>query len=273
MLDRDFGSAALLGELVAVAGHVAILSAGEACAALRQRAARLTFRAGVLSIAAQTALFVVGAEGAVATDGSGSVAVPGWEAAKAAGATAEARATEVHATKTVNQGSITTVAKTGRGSHDSGRARLVVSAVLLETARVVSKSGREAGSGRDGRRGVRAKISKGLGSAEVVAARSELARVVLVSAEVARALVTQTTAIVEVVATGAHITEVGGSSAVEPTPLLILESSDLRHGRTDATSASSLLENVDRALVGLALGGVTKTHVVRKSVDDAALGW
>ena len=139
MLDRDFGSAALLGELVAVAGHVAILSAGEACAALRQRAARLTFRAGVLSIAAQTALFVVGAEGAVATDGSGSVAVPGWEAAKAAGATAEARATEVHASQTINEGSIATVTKASRRGHKSRCSRLIISAVLLETTGVVSK--------------------------------------------------------------------------------------------------------------------------------------
>ena len=269
MLDRDFGSAALLGELVAVAGHVAILSAGEACAALRQRAARLTFRAGVLSIAAQTALFVVGAEGAVATDGSGSVAVPGWEAAKAAGATAEARATEVHATKTVNQGSITTVAKTGRGSHDSGRARLVVSAVLLETARVVSKSGREAGSGRDGRRGVRAKISKGLGSAEVVAARTELVRGVLVSSEVARPLVAKAAAVVEVVTSSTHIAEVGGGSAVQSTPLFVLQSGNLGHGRAD--TARGLLEDVNSTLVGLTLGRVAQTHVVRESVDNATL--
>jgi hypothetical protein len=271
VLDRDFGSAALLRELVAVAGHVAILSAREACAALRERAARLTFRAGVLSVAAQTALFVVGAEGAVATNGSGSVAVPGWEATKAAGATAEARATEVHATKTVNQGSIATVAETRRGSHDRGRARLVVSAILLETARVVSKGGREASRGRDGRRGVGAKVSKRLGSAEVVAARAKLVRGVLVSSEVARPLVAKTAAVVEVVASGTHIAEVRGGSAVESTPLLVLQSGDLGHGRADA--ARGLLEDVNSTLVGLALGRVAQSHVVRKGVDDATLRW
>ena len=90
MLDRDFGSATLLGELVAVAGHVAVLSAREACATLGKGTTGLAFRAGVLSIAAQTALLVVGAKGTVAANRSGSVTVPGWEATKAAGATAEA---------------------------------------------------------------------------------------------------------------------------------------------------------------------------------------
>lgn len=176
VLNRDFRSAALLGELIAVAGHVAVLSAREACATLGKWATRLTFRAGVLSIAAQTALLVVGAEGAVAANRSGSVTVPGWETTKAARTAAEARATEVHAAKTVNEGSITTVAKARRRGHDRGRARLVVSAVLLETTGVVSKSGGEASSGRDRRGSVRAEVSKGLSSAEVVAARTKLVR-------------------------------------------------------------------------------------------------
>jgi hypothetical protein len=86
-------------------------------------------------------------------------------------------------------------------------------------------------------------------------------------------LVTQTTAIVEVVAASAHITEVGSSSAVQASPLFILESSNLRHGRAHTASASGLLENVDSALVGLTFRRVTKTHVVCKSMHDAALGW
>jgi len=84
---------------------------------------------------------------------------------------------------------------------------------------------------------------------------------------------TQTTAVVEVVATSANITEISSGSAVQSTPLLVLKSGNLRHGRADTTSASGFLENVDRTLVGLALGGVTKTHVVCKSVHDAALRW
>jgi len=269
VLDRDFGSAALLGELVAVAGHVAVLSARETCTALGKRTARLAFRTGVLSIAAQTALLVVGAERAVATNGSRSVAVPGWEATKAAGATTEARATEVHATKTVNQGGITAVAKARRGGHDGGRAGLVVSAVLLETARVVSKGSREAGRGGDGRRGVRAEISKGLGSAEVVTAGTKLVCGVLVSSEVARSLVAKTAAVVEVVASGTHVAEVRGGSTVKTAPLLVLQSGNLGHGRAD--TARRLLEDVNSTLVGLALGRVAQTHVVCKSVDDATL--
>jgi hypothetical protein len=100
-----------------------------------------------------------------------------------------------------------------------------------------------------------------------------LVRVILVSAKVARTLVTQAAAVVKVVTASAHITEVGGSSAVESTPVLVLKSSNLRHRRADATSASGLLEDVDRTLVGLALRRVTKTHMMRKSVHDAALRW
>jgi hypothetical protein len=67
----------LLGELVAVAGHVAVLpGAREACTTLGQGSTRLALGTGVLSIAAQTALLIVGAERAVAANRGGSVAVP-----------------------------------------------------------------------------------------------------------------------------------------------------------------------------------------------------
>lgn len=63
VLNRDFGSAALLGELVAVARHVSVLSvAREASATLGERAARLALRAGMLGVTALATFFVVGAE-------------------------------------------------------------------------------------------------------------------------------------------------------------------------------------------------------------------
>lgn len=112
MLNRDFRGAALLGELIAVAGHVAVLpGAREACTTLRQGSTRLAFGTRVLGIAAQTTLLVVGAEGAVAADRSGSVAIPGREATEAAWAAAKARATKVHAAKAINEGCVTTIAK------------------------------------------------------------------------------------------------------------------------------------------------------------------
>jgi hypothetical protein len=101
-----------LGELIAVAGHVAVLpGAREACTTLWEGSARLAFGSRVLGVTAQTTLLVVGAEGAVAANRGRSVAIPGREATKAAWAAAEARATKVHAAKAINEGSITTVAK------------------------------------------------------------------------------------------------------------------------------------------------------------------
>jgi hypothetical protein len=272
VLNRDFGRAALLGELVAVTGHVAVLpGAREACTTFGQGSTRLALGTRVLSIAAEAALLIVGAERAVAANRGRSIAVPRREATKTAWAAAEARATEVHASKAINQGCITAVAK-ARG-HKSRSSRLVVPAVLLKTARVVSKGRREAGCWWDRRRSVRAKVCKGLRSAKVVAARSKLVGVILVSTKVARTLVTKATAVVKVVVLGTHITEVSGGSAVESAPLFILKRSDLRHGWADTAGASGLLEDVNSALVSLALGWVTKTHVVGKSVHNAALRW
>jgi hypothetical protein len=112
VLNRDFRGAALLGEFIAVAGHVAVLSgAREACTTLGQGSTRLAFGSRVLGVAAQATLLIVGAEGAVAANRGGSVAVPGREATEAAWAAAKARATKIHAAKAINEGSITTVAK------------------------------------------------------------------------------------------------------------------------------------------------------------------
>jgi hypothetical protein len=142
VLNRDFRGAALLRELIAVAGHVAILSgAREACTTLGQWSTRLAFGARMLGIAAQAALLVVGAERAVAANGARGVAIPGREATETAWAAAKARTTKVHATETINQGC---VAKAGRRGHQSRCSRLVVPAILLETARVSSKRRREA---------------------------------------------------------------------------------------------------------------------------------
>ena len=76
VLNRDFGSAALLGHLVAVTCHVTVLTTWETSAAFRERTARLAIWAELLRAASLTAVVEVGAEGAVTTDRAWSVTLP-----------------------------------------------------------------------------------------------------------------------------------------------------------------------------------------------------
>ncbi len=77
MLHRDLGGTALLGEFIAVALHVTILSAREAGTTLWERAARLTFGTILLHGAARLrAIVVISAERTVASDGSWVAALP-----------------------------------------------------------------------------------------------------------------------------------------------------------------------------------------------------
>lgn len=148
VLDSDLGGAASLGQFIAVAVGVAVLAARESGAALREWTARLTLRS---ALAGLRAVFKIGAERSVATDGAWSLAIPRWEATETAWAAGEAWV-ERHVAEAIDDvvRGVVTLAHTIRGSHQSWRGRLsVLSAELLETRNIVAQCSREARSRRN----------------------------------------------------------------------------------------------------------------------------
>lgn len=206
VLDCDLRSAALLRHFVAVAVHVSVLPwAWEAGATLGQWTARLALWAALLVVTALRAVIVVG-EGAVAADWA-------WvlEATKATWAPTEAGA-QCHVAEAVDEGGLATLGQAGGRCHQTRCVGLgAVTTELLQACDVVAERSWEASCGRRRRWRPGTQLSVRFGCTEVVASRTKAAVGVTVAAQIARALVAQSTAIVVV----ANIAEVRCRSSVQ----------------------------------------------------------
>ena len=248
----------------------------EAGATLGHRAAGL---AGGCTLVAVTRLIIVagivGAERAVATDRSWvRFAVPRHHTAKTTRAAGETSgAANVHVSESIDEHALVSTSTNGCGgtSGGDGRSTTVLTSVFGEARDIVAESGGETGGGRNRRRSVRAQISERLGSTEVGTC-GKGAGGVLEAGKVTRLLVTNSSRVVESVLI-ADISEIGGRGAVEASSLslALLDSLDLRHRRTESLTRGFFVD-VHSALVSLALGDVSKAHVMRNSVDDTSLG-
>ena len=273
LLDSDLDTG-LLRQFITAASHVTIATR-EARAALGHRATRLARRHTLVAVARLLVIAsVIGAEGAVATDGSRvGFAIPRHHATQSTGAAGKTgRATNVHVSKSVDEHVFISTGADGSGgaSRSDGGGATVLASVFSEAGNVVAKGGREAGSGGNRGRSVRAQVSERLGSAEVGAC-SKSAGSILEAAQVARLLVTNTSRVVESILI-ANISKVGGCGAVEASSLslTLLNGLNLGHGRAEPLTRGFFVD-VDSALVGLSLGDMGEAHVVRDGVDNASL--
>ena len=248
----------------------------EAGATLGHRAAGLAGGCTLVAVAGLLIVAgVVGAERAVATDRSWvRFAIPRHHTAKATRAAGETcRAANVHVSESIDEHALisTGTNRCGSTSRGDSRSTAVLASVFGEARDIVAKSGREAGGRRDRRRSVRAQVSERLGSTEVGTC-GKGAGGVLEAGKVTGLLVADSSRVVESILV-ADIGEIGGRSAVEASSLSLslLNGLDLRHRRAESL-AGSFFVDMDSALVSLSLGDVSKTHVVRNSVDDTSLG-
>ncbi|KAB8627241.1 hypothetical protein FH972_026074 [Carpinus fangiana] len=250
-------------DVVAAAGLVAVLAtAREAGATFGHRSSRLADGGALAAVAVGVVL--LGAEGAMSSDGAGTFAIPRHHSAQAMGRAARGlakAATETHVTHAVQQA----VGHCGSCWRDIGaRGARAARAVLLEAGDVSSQAGREAGCRLGRGRRVGAEVSKRLGGAEV-GADGEASLGVWEAEETGRLV---SNAAVESGILGTDVAEVSRGRAVQLSPLRVERVRVLRQWRTHAVGVAV---DVDLARVAGAVRGVAQAQLMSQAVDELAV--